>query len=66
MNNPMINMLFNAMKAKGINIPQNVNINDPNAIIQYLMSNGKISQEQYNTAYNRAKNNYPGAFNNSQ
>lgn len=66
MNNPMINMLFNAMRAKGITFPQNVNTNDPNSIIQYLMSNGKISQEQYNTAYNQAKNNYPGAFNNSQ
>lgn len=62
----MINMLFNAMRAKGINFPQNVNTNDPNSIIQYLMSNGKISQEQYNTAYNQAKNKYPGAFNNSQ
>ena len=64
--NNMIQQLFQVMKMRGINIPQNVNMNDPNAIIQYLMSNGKISQEQYNTAYNRAKNNYPGAFNNSQ
>lgn len=64
--NNMIQQLFQVMKMRGINIPQNVNMNDPNAIIQYLMQNGKISQEQYNTAYNRAKNNYPGAFNNSQ
>jgi len=66
MMNNMIQQLFQVMKMRGITIPQNVNMNDPQAIIQYLMSNGKISQEQYNTAYNRAKNNYPGAFNNSQ
>lgn len=64
--NNMIQQLFQVMKMRGINIPQNINTSDPNAIIQYLMSNGKISQEQYNTAYNQAKNNYPGAFNNSQ
>ena len=55
MNNPMINKLFNAMKAKGITFPQNVNTNDPNSIIQYLMQNGKISQEQYNNAYNQVR-----------
>lgn len=55
MNNPMINMLFNAMKAKGITFPQNVNVNDPNQIIQFLMQNGKISQEQYNNAYNQVR-----------
>ena len=66
MNNPMINMLFNVMKSRGITFPQDLNINDPNQIIQYLMQNGKISQEQYNNAYNQAKNKYPGAFNNSQ
>ena len=66
MNNPMINMLFRVMRAKGITLPQNINLQDPNQIIQYLMSNGKITQEQYNNAYNQAKNNCPGAFNNSQ
>lgn len=55
MNNPMINMLFNAMRAKGITFPQNVNTNDPNQIIQFLMQNGKISQEQYNNAYNQVR-----------
>lgn len=55
MNNPMINMLFNAMRAKGISLPQNINTSDPNQIIQYLMQNGKISQEQYNNAYNQAR-----------
>ena len=55
MNNPIMNMLFNAMRAKGITFPQNVNTNDPNSIIQYLMQNGKISQEQYNNAYNQVR-----------
>jgi hypothetical protein len=55
MNNPMINMLFNVMKSRGITFPQNINVNDPNQIIQYLMQNGKISQEQYNNAYNQVK-----------
>lgn len=30
-----------------------VNMQDPNAIIQYLMNNNKITQEQYNQAVNR-------------
>ena len=32
-----------------INVPQNI-ANDPNAIIEYLMSNGARSQSQYNQA----------------
>lgn len=48
--NPM-NMLFTVMKARGINLPTDINTNDPNAILQYLMQNGKITQEQYNRAY---------------
>lgn len=58
MNNP-IQMLFQVMKSRGINIPQNVNMNDPNAIIQYLMNNGKISQDQYNAAYQKYRQMYP-------
>lgn len=50
MNNP-INLLFQIMKARGINLPSNINMNDPNQIIQYLMQNGKITQDQYNKAY---------------
>ena len=30
------------------NIPQNVNLNDPNAIIQHLLNTGQISQQQVN------------------
>jgi hypothetical protein len=33
---------------------QGVNMNDPNAIIDYMMRNGRISQEQYNNAVNMA------------
>lgn len=62
MNNPMINMLFNAMRAKGINFPSNVNTSDPNQVLDFLMKNGKISQDQYNNAYQR----YRQMFGNSQ
>ena len=50
MNSP-VQMLFQVMKARGINLPSNINMNDPNQIIQYLMQNGKITQDQYNKAY---------------
>ena len=46
----MINALFNIMKMRGINIPNTVNKNDPNAVLNYLMQNGNISQEQYENA----------------
>ena len=35
---------------KGINIPPNM-ANDPNAILQHLLSSGKVSQNQINAAY---------------
>lgn len=38
--------------AQRFNIPQNVNINDPNAIIQHLLNSGQISQQQVNNAMN--------------
>ena len=56
MNNPMINMLFNVIKSRGINIPQNIDMNNPDAIIDYLLKNGKISQDQYNRAYQQYRN----------
>lgn len=37
------------------NVPQNI-ANDPQAIIQYMMNSGKISQEQYNAAIKQAQN----------
>ena len=53
MQNPM-QML---MKSK-LNIPQNIQ-NDPNAIIQHLMSTGQMSQEQYNNARSMASQLFP-------
>ena len=35
-------------------IPQNM-MNDPNAIINHLVSSGQVSQEAYNRAYNMAR-----------
>ena len=62
MNPQMMNMLFNAMRAKGINFPSNVNTSDPNQVLDFLMKNGKISQDQYNNAYQK----YRQMFGNSQ
>lgn len=36
-------------------IPQNI-ANDPQAIIQHLMNNGKITQDQYDAAIKQARN----------
>lgn len=36
-------------------VPQNL-ANDPMAVIQYLMNNGKISQSQYDSAIKQARN----------
>ena len=30
------------------NIPQNVNLSDPNAILQHLMNTGQVTQDQIN------------------
>jgi len=38
------------------NIPQGININDPNAIIQHLLNSGQISQEQLNSMMNMRNN----------
>ena len=40
--------------SRGMNVPQEI-ANDPNAIIQHMMNNGKISQQQYNQAAQMAK-----------
>ena len=34
-----------------INLPQGVNINDPQAIINSLVQSGRVNQEQINAAY---------------
>ena len=38
-----------------LNLPPNISLNDPNAILNYLMSSGQISQEQINNAYQIAQ-----------
>ena len=45
------------MASRGITIPNN--INNPTDIINYLLQNGKITQEQYNKAYNEARRMFP-------
>lgn len=42
------------MLSQKFNIPQDLNMNDPNAIIQHLMNTGQVSQQAYNNARNMA------------
>lgn len=42
------------MAQKGINIPQQM-ANDPNAIMQHLMSTGQMNQTQYNQGQQMAQ-----------
>lgn len=39
---------------KRFNIPQNI-ANDPNAILQHLLSSGQVSQSQINTAFQKGR-----------
>lgn len=41
------------LKQYGLNVPEN--LNDPNAITQYLMNSGQISQSMYNQARQMAQ-----------
>ena len=50
MQNPM------AMLSQRFNIPQDVDANDPNAIIQHLLNTNQISQAQVNNAMNMRNN----------
>lgn len=53
--NPIMSMYqqlrSNPMKllARRFNLPQGMNINNPNDIIQYLLNTGQISQQQLNS-----------------
>ena len=38
------------------NVPQNVNPNDPNNIIQYLLNTGQVTQDQVNRAMSLQNN----------
>ena len=40
---------------KRMNIPQNIPMNDPNAILNHLLQTGQISQQQINAAYQAAQ-----------
>lgn len=57
MNNPMAmlqqfkaNPLQFLMQRK-MNLPQNIPMNDPQAILNHLVGSGQISQQQINNAY---------------
>ena len=61
MNNPMLQMLqqfrSNPMQfllQRRFNVPANIS-NDPNAIMNHLLSTGQISQQQINSAYQMAQ-----------
>ena len=45
------------MLSQRFNIPQNVNVSDPNSIIQHLLNTGQVSQEQFNNVM-RMKNQF--------
>ena len=45
-----------AMLTQRFNIPQNINMNDPNAIIQHLLNTNQITQEQVNHAMGMRNN----------
>ena len=62
MNSVMPNQLFQSLQQlkanpmqflmqKRLNLPQNVSMNDPNGILDYLVRSGQISQQQVNNAY---------------
>ena len=68
MNNPMIGMgnimgMLQQLKAnpmqmlmqRRMNIPQGVPMNDPQAILNHLVSTGQVSQQQINNAYQMAQ-----------
>jgi len=38
-----------------MNIPQNIPMNDPNAILNYLVSTGQVSQQRIDSAYQMAQ-----------
>lgn len=39
-----------AMLSKKYKLPQNMNFNNPNELIQYLLNTGQVNQEQVNRA----------------
>ena len=61
--NPQMFTMLQQLKAnpvqfllqRRLNLPQNISVNDPNAILNYLVSSGQISQERINNAYQMAQ-----------
>lgn len=49
-NNPM------QVLSQRFNIPQDVNVKDPNAIIQHLLNSGQVTQAQVNNVMNMRNN----------
>lgn len=43
------------MLARKYNIPQGVNVKDPDSILDYLVKSGQVSQQQYNAARQKAE-----------
>lgn len=63
MNQQMLMSLYQQMKSNPVqllsqkfNLPQNVNVNDPNTIIQHLLNSGQVSQAQVNGIMNMRNN----------
>lgn len=44
------------MLARRFNMPQNMNMNNPNDIIQHLLNTGQISQQQLNSVVGMRNN----------
>lgn len=44
-----------AVLGRKFNLPQGLNVNDPNAILNHLVQTGQVSQDQYNAAVSQAQ-----------
>lgn len=58
MMNRLLEFAKNPMQAlvkSQLNIPQNVQTQSPNDIIQYLLDSGQLTQDQYNQINQKAK-----------
>lgn len=62
MNNQMLTMLqqlksnpVQFLMQRRFNLPQDVSVNNPQAIINHLVQSGQVSQQQINSAYQMAQ-----------
>lgn len=59
----MMNNLLQQLKSnplqflmqRRMNLPQNISLNDPQAILNHLVQTGQVSQQQINNAYQMAQ-----------